>query len=80
MPRIQGDYLQHQGPAEDKPRKESVVVADNGGTHADSMRNYLNSTGHFGTYRSQSIFSNRDGDVRCVKMITDLLEKQARHD
>ncbi len=55
------EYLRHLRLVEGKLRKGSVIVADNAGTSAHSMRDYLNYVRKSRKYESRYVPSDNDG-------------------
>jgi len=61
------EYYEYLRSIEDKLHKGSVVVADNAGAYAHSMRDYLHHVRKSGQYRSQFIRVGGDGMEVSVK-------------
>ena len=62
------DYLRHLILVEGKLHKGSLIVADNAGAYAYSMRNYLDYVRNSGKYKSQFMPSDGDGVEVSIKL------------
>lgn len=62
------EYLKHLRMVEEKLHRGSVIVADNAGAYAYSMRNYLDYVRKSGRYESRFIQLGRDGLEVSIKL------------
>ncbi|MEM3013990.1 MAG: O-methyltransferase [Candidatus Bathyarchaeia archaeon] len=62
------EYFRHIQLIEDKLHKGSIVIADNAGAYAFSMRNYLHYVRNSGKYKSQFITAGTDGLEVSIKL------------